>query len=129
MTRFASYANFQRQYISGFCLILEGKAVYAIVESGSKQYVVTPGQFLEVERIEGNPGEAVTLDRVLLLFDGKETKVGKPFLPGAKVVSEIAEQRRAKKIIVFKFRRRKKYRCKQGHRQSLTRLQIKEIVA
>ncbi|MDH7500982.1 MAG: 50S ribosomal protein L21 [candidate division NC10 bacterium] len=103
--------------------------MYAIVESGSKQYHVRPGQFLEVERIEGNPGEAVTLDRVLLLFDGKETKVGKPFVAGAKVISEIAEQRRAKKIIVFKFRRREKYRRKQGHRQSLTRLRIKEIVA
>lgn len=103
--------------------------MYAIVESGSKQYHVAPGQFLEVERVEGNPGEAVYLDRVLLLFDGKEIKVGKPFIPGAKVVSEIAEQKRAKKIIVFKFRRRKKYRRKQGHRQSLTRLRIKEIVA
>jgi large subunit ribosomal protein L21 len=102
--------------------------VYAIVESGSKQYCVSPGQFLEVEKVEGERGEAVYLDRVLLLFDGKETRVGRPLVPGAKVVSEIAEQKRAKKIIVFKFRRRKKYRRKQGHRQSLTRLRIKEII-
>lgn len=102
--------------------------MYAIVESGSKQYCVSPGQLLGVERIEGETGETVHLDRVLLLFDGKETKVGQPYVPGARVVSEIAEQDRAKKIIVFKFRRRKKYRRKQGHRQPLTRLRIKEII-
>ncbi len=102
--------------------------MYAIVETGSKQYCVSPGQLLEVEKLKGDVGEMVNLERVLLLFDGKETKVGSPFVPGAKVVSEITQQRRAKKIIVFKFRRRTKYRRKQGHRQSLTRLQVKEIV-
>ncbi len=102
--------------------------MYAIVETGSKQYCVSPGQLLEVEKLNGDVGETVNLERVLLLFDGKETKVGSPFVPGAKVVSEITQQRRAKKVIVFKFRRRTKYRRKQGHRQSLTRLRVKEIV-
>lgn len=102
--------------------------MYAIVETGSKQYCVSPGQLLEVEKVKGDVGETVNLERVLLLFDGKETKVGFPFVPGAKVVSEITQQRRAKKVIVFKFRRRTKYRRKQGHRQSLTRLRVKEIV-
>jgi large subunit ribosomal protein L21 len=83
---------------------------------------------VEVEKIPGKAGESVHLDRVLLLFDGKETKIGAPLVPGAKVVSEIAEQKRGRKIIVFKFRRRRKYRRTQGHRQSLTRLRIKEIV-
>jgi large subunit ribosomal protein L21 len=109
-------------------LFLEVKPVYAIVETGSKQYCVSPGQLLEVEKVNGGVGETINLDRVLLLFDGKETRVGSPFVPGAKVVSEITQQRRAKKIIVFKFRRRTKYRRKQGHRQSLTRLRVKEIV-
>ena len=102
--------------------------MYAIVESGSKQYYVSPGQLLEVEKVGGEVGEVVHLDRVLLLFDGKETKVGHPTIPGARVVSEITEQGKARKIIVFKFRRRKKYRCRQGHRQSLTCLRIREIL-
>jgi large subunit ribosomal protein L21 len=102
--------------------------VYAIVESGSKQYCVSPGQLLEVEKLEGKKGDVIHLDRILLLFDGQEIKVGSPFVLGAKVVSEIAEQGKAKKIIVFKFRKRKKYRRRQGHRQSLTRLRINEIV-
>ena len=102
--------------------------MYAIVETGSKQYYVSPGQLLEVEKVDGDVGETVQLDRVLLLFDGKETRVGSPFVTGAKVVSEITQQRKAKKIIVFKFRKRTKYRRKQGHRQSLTRLRVKEIV-
>ncbi len=102
--------------------------MYAIVESGAKQYYVSPGQLLEVEKLEGKTGEEVSLDRVLLVYDDKEARVGHPLVPGAKVVSEITAQRRAKKIIVFKFRRRKKYRRKQGHRQSLTCLRIKEIV-
>jgi len=107
---------------------LEVRPVYAIVETGSKQYCVSPGQLLVVEKVDGDVGETINLDRVLLLFDGKETKVGSPIVSGAKVVSEITQQGRAKKVIVFKFRRRTKYRRKQGHRQSLTHLRVKEIV-
>lgn len=108
--------------------VQEGKILYAIVQAGSKQYRVFPGQLLEVERIPGKAGEQVILDRVLMVFDGQEFRVGTPFVPEAKVITQIAEQRRAKKIIVFKFRRRKKYRRKQGHRQLLTRLRIQQIV-
>lgn len=103
--------------------------MYAIVQSGSKQYRVCPGQLVEVEKIPGKAGEEVVLDRVLMVFDDQEVKVGTPLVPEAKVIAQIAEQKRAKKIIVFKFRRRKKYRRKQGHRQWLTRLRIKQIVA
>jgi large subunit ribosomal protein L21 len=107
----------------------EGVRVYAIVESGGKQYRVEPGAVVALERISGDVGSQIELTRVLLVSDGTMVKVGRPILPGAKIISRIVAQTRGEKIDVFKFKKRKKYRRKTGHRQELTRIQIAEIVA
>ena len=103
--------------------------MYAIVETGGKQYRVEPGAVVALERIPGEVGSQVELDRVLLVSDGTTVKVGKPTLSGAKVISQIVAQTRGDKIDVFKFKKRKKYRRKTGHRQELTEVRIGEIVA
>lgn len=103
--------------------------MYAIVRTGGKQYQVACGDRLRVEKLEGNVGDTVDLDDVLMVVDGQEVQVGKPVLEGAKVVAKIAEQGKGKKVIVFKKKRRKGYRLKRGHRQSYTALQVEEIKA
>jgi large subunit ribosomal protein L21 len=107
----------------------EGAAVYAIIESGGKQYRVEPGTVVALERIPGDVGSRVELTRVLLVSDGITVKIGQPVVSGARVVSEIVAQSRGEKIDVFKFKRRKKYRRKTGHRQELTKVRIAEILA
>ena len=103
--------------------------MYAIIESGGKQYRVEPGAVVALERIPGEVGSRVELDRVLLVSDGSTIKVGQPTVAGAKVISEIVAQTRGEKIDVFKFKRRKKYRRKTGHRQNLTEVKVAEIVS
>lgn len=103
--------------------------MYAIIESGGKQYRVEPGAIVALERIPGDVGSQVELTRVLLVSDGATVRVGKPTLSGAKVISQIVAQTRGEKIDVFKFKKRKKYRRKTGHRQELTEVRIGEIVA
>ena len=103
--------------------------MYAIIESGGKQYRVEPGAVLALERIPGEVGSQVELDRVLLLSDGSTVKIGQPTVAGAKVISQIVAHTRGKKIDVFKFKRRKKYRRKTGHRQNLTEVRVAEIVS
>jgi large subunit ribosomal protein L21 len=102
--------------------------LFAIVQTGGKQYRVSPGDVLRVEHLPGERGDEVLLEQVLLVADGDAIQVGQPLVAGARVVSEILRQGKAKKIIVFKKKRRKKYRLKQGHRQLYTALEIKEIV-
>jgi large subunit ribosomal protein L21 len=102
--------------------------LFAIVQTGGKQYRVKPGDILRVERLPGERGDEVLLEQVLLVADDDAIQVGQPLVAGARVVSEILRQGKAKKIIVFKKKRRKKYRLKQGHRQLYTALEIKEIV-
>jgi large subunit ribosomal protein L21 len=101
--------------------------MYAIVKTGGKQYRVSPGQTVRVEKIDGSVGENVELGEVLLVGGGDETHVGQPRVEGASVAAEIVEQGRGKKIIVFKKKRRKGYHKKQGHRQAFTGLKITEI--
>ena len=103
-------------------------ANYAIIETGGKQYRVEPGTSISVEKIEGDEGSTVELDRVLLVSEDDKVSIGKPTVEGAKVVAEVAQQGRAKKIIVLKYKSKTRYRVKTGHRQSLTKLAIKEIV-
>lgn len=103
--------------------------MYAIVRTGGKQYQVTNGDQLRVEKLEGNVGDTIELTDVLMIVDGDNTQVGRPVVENAKVVATIAEQGKAKKIIVFKKKRRKGYRLKKGHRQFYTALQIQEISA
>ncbi|HWU37867.1 MAG TPA: 50S ribosomal protein L21 [Candidatus Acidoferrum sp.] len=102
--------------------------MYAIIESGGKQYRVEPGAVISLERIPGDVGSPLELNRVLLFSDGTTVKVGQPVLSGAKVISEIVAQTRGEKIDVFKFKKRKKYRRKTGHRQELTSVRIAQIV-
>lgn len=101
---------------------------YAIIETGSKQYRVEPKDILEVERLSfaEKPSE-VALDKVLLVRDGEKTWVGTPYLLGAKVLCDNLGEMRGPKVISFKYRRRKASRRKKGHRQTLLRLQVKEI--
>jgi large subunit ribosomal protein L21 len=103
--------------------------MYAIVRTGGKQYQVACGDQVRVEKLEGNIGESIDLSEVLMVVDGEDVKVGRPVLENAKVTATIAEQGRAKKVIVFKKKRRKGYRLKQGHRQSFTALRIEAISA
>jgi large subunit ribosomal protein L21 len=101
--------------------------MYAVIKTGGKQYRVAKGDKLRVEKLPGNVGDTVTLGEVLLV-GGETVKVGRPLLAGAKVEAKIVAQDRAKKVIVFKFRRRKNYRRKNGHRQPFTALEITGIV-
>ena len=103
--------------------------MYAIIESGGKQYRAEPGRMLKLEKLEGEKGSQVELTKVLLVADGDKVTVGSPTVAGARVVSEIVRQGRGPKISVFKFKRRKKYRRHIGHRQSLTTVRVKEIIA
>lgn len=103
--------------------------MYAVVKTGGKQYKVRPGQMVRVEKLEGAVGDTVALDEVLLVGGGESIQIGRPQLEGVSVQAQIVEQGRAKKIIVFKKKRRKGYHKKQGHRQYYTQLRINEIKA
>lgn len=104
-------------------------AQYAIVETGGKQYRVKVGDVLSVEKLDGEAGTDVTLDRVLMIGGNGDVKVGTPVVDGASVAATIADHYRGEKIAVFKYKPKKNYRRKTGHRQSLTRLQITGINA
>ncbi len=102
----------------------------AIVELGSHQYRVAQGDVLEVELLDKDPGEQVALSNVVAVVGEEgDLKVGKPYVEGAQVKATVMEHGRGKKIVVMKFKKRKNYRRKQGHRQWYTRLHIDEIVA
>ena len=101
--------------------------MYAIVNSGGKQYKVQEGQIVKVEKLAGNIGDAISFDKVLMFSDGDKVNVGAPVLEKAAVEGHIVEQGKNKKIIVFKYKRRKRYRRKQGHRQQFTAVQIDSI--
>ena len=103
--------------------------MYAIIKTGGKQYRVSKGQALRVEKLDGEVGDALDLEQVLLVGGDGDTRIGTPFLDGAKVGATIKAQGRAKKIIVFKKKRRKGYHKKQGHRQYYTELKITGISA
>ncbi|MCK9273637.1 MAG: 50S ribosomal protein L21 [Syntrophales bacterium] len=103
--------------------------MYAVIKTGGKQYKVSVGDILEFEKIEGNSGDMVSFDEVLMIADSEDIKVGTPILEGAKVNAEIISQTKGPKITIFKMKRRKGYRRKTGHRQKLTSLKIKEIVS
>lgn len=102
--------------------------MYAIVETGGKQYQVQTGQIIDVERLPADVGDEVQLDQVLLVADEGELKVGQPTVEGAKVRATVLRQDKARKVLVFKFKPKERYRRKAGHRQPYTRLRIDEIV-
>jgi large subunit ribosomal protein L21 len=102
--------------------------MYAVIETGGKQYKVSEGDVLKVEKLVAEPGEKLVLDQVLMLNDDNgNLKVGEPLVAGAKITAEVIEQGRHKKIIVFKYKKRKNYRKKQGHRQAFTKIKIEKI--
>lgn len=101
--------------------------MYAVVNTGGKQYKVQKGETLRIEKIPGEVGTQVTFDKVLMVADGENVRVGQPLLEKAAVQASIVEQDRAKKIIIFKYKRRKRYRRKQGHRQPYTAIRIDGI--
>ena len=96
----------------------------AVIETGGKQYYVTEGTILYVEKLDTEEGKEVELDKVLMVND----KVGNPYVKGAKVIGEVVKHGKNKKIIVFKYNAKKNYRKKQGHRQPYTKIEIKKIV-
>ena len=101
--------------------------MFAVLNTGGKQYKVSQGDLIEVEKLESNAGDTVTLDRVLMVGEGENIEVGSPYVLGCEVKGEVIEQGKGAKIIVFKKKRRKKYRRKNGHRQMFTQLKITEI--
>ena len=103
--------------------------MYAVIQTGGKQYRVEPGKTVVVEKLAGDAGAKIVFDQVLLVSsgDGGSVTVGKPLVAGAKVTGEIVEQTRGEKLVVFKFRRRKAYRKKTGHRQQYTTVKITGI--
>lgn len=103
--------------------------MYAVIESGSKQFKVEAGTNVLVEKLSANAGDEVILDKVLMIGDGDKATIGRPVVEGATVIATVVRQMRAPKLIVFKKRSKKGYKKMQGHRQNLTELQIKEIKA
>lgn len=103
------------------------KMKYAIVEDGGKQYKAVEGGTIDVDRFDAEPGEEVDLERVLLVVDDGQAHIGTPLVEGAKVHATVVDQIKGRKIIVFKYKPKERYRVKQGHRQKYTRLRIESI--
>jgi large subunit ribosomal protein L21 len=103
--------------------------MYAVIETGGKQYRVSPGQTVEVELLPAEPGATVTLDRVLMVSTEGRTLVGAPTVAGAHVVGTVAREGRGPKVIVFRYKSKKRYRRKTGHRQDYTYLTITDVQA
>ncbi|MBX6352891.1 MAG: 50S ribosomal protein L21 [Thermoflavifilum sp.] len=101
--------------------------MYAIIETGGKQYRVSQGDTIVVEKLPAEVGSTVTLDKVHLVHTGEKLQVGAPYVAGAKVVAKVVEHGRGKKIVVFKYKPKKNYHRKQGHRQPYTKLTIEAI--
>src|SRR5687767_11292109 len=101
--------------------------MYAVIKTGGKQYRVEPGQTVRVEKLDGDKGTKLEISDVLLVADGENVRIGTPTVDGVKVAAEIVGQEKGEKLVVFKFRRRKAYRRRSGHRQQYTALKITGI--
>ena len=101
--------------------------MFAIVETGGKQYQVEEGRYVDVELLEGQADSSVVFDKVVMIVNGKKSKVGQPYVANAKAEGTIVKHDKAKKVIVYKQRPKKGYRKKQGHRQGFTRVMISKI--
>ena len=101
--------------------------MYAIFRSGGKQHRVAVGDLIDVEKLDVPVGEKITIDDVLMVYGGGEVRVGSPKVEGAAIIAEVVAHGKDRKVIVYKFKRRKNYRRKRGHRQYYTRLRIEEI--
>lgn len=103
--------------------------MYAIIETGGKQYKVSEGDVLFIEKLDVEAGDAVTFDKVLVVADGENVQIGAPTVAGATVSAKVEKNGKAKKIYVFKMKRKKNYRNKKGHRQPYTKVTIEKINA
>jgi large subunit ribosomal protein L21 len=103
--------------------------MYAVIKTGGKQYKVSKGETLKVEKIAADEGAKVELDQVLMVVDGDDVKIGSPLVKGGKVTAKVKSQGRGNKVEIVKFRRRKHHRKQMGHRQSYTELEITDIKA
>lgn len=103
--------------------------MYAVMETGGKQYRVSAGDKLEIERLPVDAGQSFAFDRVLLVNNDGKVTVGSPTVPSARVVADVVEHKRGDKVVIWKMKRRKGYHKKKGHRQELTVVQVKEIQA
>lgn len=103
--------------------------MYAIIETGGKQYRVSEGDIITIEKLEANEGEAVQFDRVLTVVKDGSVTLGKPLIAGAKVTGQVMAQGKGKKILVFKYKAKSNYRRRQGHRQPFTKVVIEKIEA
>ena len=101
--------------------------MYAIVETGGKQYQVEEGRYVDVELLDGEQDAKVVFDKVVMIVNGKKSKVGQPYVEGASAEGSIVKHDKAKKVIVYKQRPKKGYRVKRGHRQEFTRVMINKI--
>lgn len=119
----ANFATYAGEYIVG------GGIMYAVVETGGKQYKVQEGDTLRVELLNAEAGSTVELDKVLMVNTDGDLKVGSPYVEGAKVTLKVEEHGKGKKIIVYKYKAKKNYRKKQGHRQPFTKVVVEKIEA
>lgn len=101
--------------------------MYAVIETGGKQYRVQEGDVISVEKLNASAGDKITLDKVMIVSDGKTFQVGTPYVDGAKVEASVVENGKGEKVIIFKYKSKKDYRKKQGHRQPYTMLKIEGI--
>lgn len=99
----------------------------AVIKTGGKQYKVAPGQKIKIEKLEGKEGDKISFAEVLLVSDGKNTQIGQPLIKGAKVSGKILKQDKADKVIVFKYKSKKRYKVKRGHRQPYTLVEIESL--
>lgn len=99
----------------------------AVIKTGGKQYKVAPGQKIKIEKLNIQEGEAVTFNEVLLIGDDKTLDIGSPFIENAKVSGKVIKQGRGEKLVIFKFKPKKRYKVKKGHRQSFTEVEITDI--
>ncbi|MCX6789197.1 MAG: 50S ribosomal protein L21 [Candidatus Gribaldobacteria bacterium] len=100
---------------------------FAVIKTGGKQYLVSEGKKIKIEKLEAEEGKEIIFDQVLLLEKSKKLEIGAPVIAGAKVTGKVLRQGRADKIVVFKYKPKKRYKKKQGHRQSFTEVEITKI--
>ena len=100
----------------------------AIVETGGKQYQMAEGKYVDIELLDAKEGDSVELDKVLMIVDGKKSKIGQPYIKDAKIIGKVMKNDRDKKVIVYKMHRKKGYRRKNGHRQPFSRVMVESIV-
>tara|TARA_Y100000590_G_scaffold470724_1_gene668521 strand:- start:9709 stop:10026 length:318 start_codon:yes stop_codon:yes gene_type:complete len=101
--------------------------MYAVIMTGGKQYKVSKGDIISIEKLDTNAGETIKFDKILLISDGKKVEIGKPFVDNGVIEGKVMEQTREKKVDIIKFKRRKHYKKHQGHRQYITKVEITKI--